>query len=615
MDVRGENKRNEVYEEYKANRSAMPEELVPQIPMIEQLLAGFGVPALGIPGWEADDVIATLVEMVSQQDVDVTVITSDKDIRQLLSPKVRLYNFRKNQYLGEEDLQKDWGVTPAQVVDFQALVGDSIDNVPGVPLVGPKKASALLEKFGTLEEVLARADEAPGAKLRENLKTYAEQARISKKLVTLRRDLPLEVDWEAARAGQLRLDELRELFQRYGFRRFVDEVQTLAPDAPADPPPVAQAREWQLVDTPEKFNPFLTELQKQKQFCVDLETTGLDAVRADIVGWAISWDGVQGYYLPVQAPSGQATLDSEAVVKALKPILENPEIEICNQNLKYDMLVLLRAGIELRGVGVDPMVGSYLLDAGARSHGLDQLARQYLHHEMIPISDLIGKGKDQKKISEVDVELVGEYAAEDAQIAWQLAQRITTELKEQGLWDLYWDLERPLISILTEMEFRGIRVNTELLRSMSVEFAERLQTIEQEIYKEAGREFNIASPKQLSVILFDELGLPVVKKTKTGASTDQEVLEKLAAVHPLPGEADGVSPDQQTEEHLCRRIAGDGESRNGPDSRIVQSGRRCHRAAQFQRPEFAEHSDPYRRGPANSAGVYSGRTGLEIIVC
>ncbi len=534
MDVRGENKRNEVYEEYKANRSEMPEELVPQIPMIEQLLAGFGVLTLGVPGWEADDVIATLVETVADQDVDVTIITSDKDIRQLLGPKVQLYNFRKNQYLKEADLQKEWGVTPAQVIDFQALVGDSVDNIPGVPLVGPKKASALLEKFGTLEEVLARADEAPGAKLRENLKTYAEQARVSKILVTLRRDLPLEVDWEAARAGQLNLDELAELFRQFGFRRFADEVKTLVPE-PSDPPPSAAVeRSWELVETAEKFDRFLSQLKEQQQFCVDLETTGLDAVQADIVGWAVSWDGACGYYLPVQAPPGQAVLDADTVAAALKPILEDPEVEICNQNLKYDMLVLRRAGIELQGVGVDPMVGHYLLDAGARSHGLDELSRRYLQHEMIPISDLIGKGKSQKKISEVDVDTVGEYAAEDAQIAWQLAQLISEELKEQGLWDLYWDLERPLISILTALEFRGIRVNTELLQGMSAEFAERLEAIEREIYQEAGREFNIASPKQLGVILFEELQLPVVKKTKTGASTDQEVLEKLAAVHPLP---------------------------------------------------------------------------------
>ncbi|QDT48586.1 DNA polymerase I [Symmachiella dynata] len=534
MDVRGENKRNEIYTEYKTNRSAMPEELVPQIPMIEELLAGFGVPALGIPGWEADDVIATLVEMVADQDVEVTVITSDKDIRQLLSPKVRLYNFRKNQYLDEADLMKDWGVTPEQVVDFQALVGDSIDNVPGVPLVGPKKASALIEKFGTLEEILAHADEAPGAKLRENLKTFADQARVSKTLVTLRRDLPLEVDWDAARAGQLQLPVLQEFFQQCGFRRFIDEIKTLAPEAAAPAPPPAVERSWKLIDDADKFSEFLAQLEQQKQFCVDLETTGLDAVRADIVGWAFSWDGAEGFYLPVQAPEGQATLDADEVRDALRPILENPEIEVCNQNIKYDMLVLRRAGIELRGVGVDSMVGSYLLDAGARSHGLDELARRYLQHEMIPISELIGKGKSQIKISEVDVDKVGEYAAEDAQIAWQLAQRITAELKQEDLWDLYWDLERPLISILTDMEFRGIRIDVELLKSLSVEFTERLQTIEAEIYEEAGHEFNIASTKQLAVVLFEELGLPVIKKTKTGASTDQEVLEKLALQHSLP---------------------------------------------------------------------------------
>lgn len=534
MDVRGENKRKEVYADYKANRSPMPESLVPQIPMIERLLAGFGIPALGYNGWEADDVIATLVETVSDQDVDVTIVTSDKDIRQLLGPRVQLYNFRKNKYLRTADLKEDWGVTPEQVVDFQALVGDNADNVPGVPLVGPKKATALLEKFGDLESVLEHADEAPGAKLRENLKTFAEQARISKVLVTLRRDLPIELDWDAARAGQLKVDELSSLFDEFGFRRFVEEVRELVPEGSQPTVAATVERAWYLIDTPEKFAEFLSQLKQQRQFCLDLETTGLDAVRADIVGWAFSWDGSDGYYLPVQAPEGQATLDADHVVEMLRPLLEDPDLEVCNQNIKYDMLVLRRAGVELHGVGMDPMVGSYLLDAGARGHGMDELARRYLQHETIPISDLIGKGKSQIKISEVDVEKVAEYAAEDAQIAWQLSERIGGELKREGLWDLYWDLERPLIEILTDMEFRGIRVNTEQLAAMSVEFGGKLEVLEREIYEAAGREFNIASPKQLAVILFDELGLPIVKKTKTGASTDQEVLEKLARIHPLP---------------------------------------------------------------------------------
>lgn len=534
MDVRGECKRREFYPEYKANRSPMPEELAPQIPMIERLLAGFGILTLGHEGWEADDVIATLVEMVADKDVEVTVISSDKDLRQLLGPKVSMFNFRKNQYLRADDVVADWGVTPSQVIDFQALVGDTADNVPGVPLVGPKKATALLEKFGSLEGVLEHADEAPGAKLRENLKTYAEQARVSKRLVTLRRDLPIEVDWEVARAGQLELDELRKLFDEFGFRRFSDEAAELIPEGERTPSQVSVQREWHLIDTEDKFANFLAQLKEQQRFCLDLETTGLDAVRADIVGWAVSWDGVDGYYLPVQGPAGQDVLNADQVAAAFKPLLESPEIEVSNQNIKYDMLVLRRAGIELRGVGMDPMVASYLIDAGARGHGMDELARRYLNHEMIPISNLIGKGKSQRKMWEVDVEQVAEYAAEDAQIAWQLAERLTVELKNVGLWDLYWDLERPLIEILTDMEFRGICVNSEQLQAISREFAQKLEALEQEIYEAAGREFNIASPKQLGVILFEELGLPVIKKTKTGPSTDQEVLERLSFQHPLP---------------------------------------------------------------------------------
>jgi DNA polymerase I len=599
-DPEGPGERERLYPAYKAHRSATPEELGPQFPLIDELIEGFGIPAIEQPGWEADDVIATIVEQARSRDMDVCIVSGDKDVRQLLGPRVRIYQVRKDQFFDQSALKADWGIRPEQVIDFQALVGDSVDNVPGVPLVGPKKAGVLLNKFETLDEVLAHADEAPGAKLRENLKTHAEQARQSRVLVTLRRDLPIVVDWNQARVGQYNEPRLQEFFRRMGFKRFGEELRELcakqqgttsaatanqeaspggmAPslDAPLPAKGADKARQralafdaddgpphaippradsqggptnrsgsttlapgkrplaFEIVDTPEKLASLVARLAEKLQFCLDLETTALDPMRADIVGYAISWDPCAGHYIPVRGPAGQNVLAPEAVCEALRPVLEHPRVEITNQNIKYDMLVLRRAGIRLRGVGFDPMIGSYLLEAGARTHNLEDLSRRYLQHEMIPISDLIGKGLFQKRMDEIDVPRVAEYAVEDAEVAWELAQRLGADLRAQGLWDLYWTLERPLIEILAEMQYNGIRVDVGLLAEQSALAQQKLWALRSEIFQLAGREFNIDSPKQLQQVLFDELGLPRLKKTKTGSSTDQEVLEQLAPKHPLP---------------------------------------------------------------------------------
>ncbi len=285
---------------------------------------------------------------------------------------------------------------------------------------------------------------------------------------------------------------------------------------PASLPP-ASRRVYEIIDTDEKLEQFAVELAQHKKFTVDLETTSLDAVSAEIVGWAFSWQPQMGYYLPVRGPAEQVTLDPSRVVNRLKPILENPNAEIVNQNIKYDMLVLRKAGVTLGGLGLDPMVGDYLLDAGARTHGLDALAEKYLRHPMIPISALIGTGQKQIKMSEVDIAKAAEYAAEDAQVTFELAERVEERLKAEKLWDLYWDLERPLIRVLAEMEAAGIRVDSDELKRQSEKLSERLTSLVKEIHDEAGGEFNIDSPIQLRKILFEQLKLPVLKRTKTGA--------------------------------------------------------------------------------------------------
>jgi DNA polymerase I len=303
-----------------------------------------------------------------------------------------------------------------------------------------------------------------------------------------------------------------------------------------EPAPVAGPRplKFEIVDTEAKLTSLVAELERRRKFCLDLETTGLDPLRAEIVGWALSWNPGEGYYIPVRAPTGQQVIEPDRAIAALRPLLESADVCVVNQNIKYDMLVLRHAGIRLQGIGVDPMIGSYLLEAGVRSHSLDELARRYFGHEMIPITDLIGKGLFEKRMDEVDIPLVAQYAAEDAEVAWELAARIETQLREQNLWDLYWNLERPLIEVLVEMQANGIRVECELLQDQSRDVARRLDQIRGDIFQLAGREFNIDSTKQLQQVLFAELKLPVIKKTKTGASTDQEVLEQLAGMHQLP---------------------------------------------------------------------------------
>ncbi len=583
MESPGPGVRDEIYPQYKANRSEMPEDLRPQIPLLLEVVEAFHVPVVQCAGWEADDVIATLTQQAVERGFIVKIVTSDKDARQLICPQAQMYNLRKNTYLDEAALLADWGIRPDQVVDFQSLVGDAVDNVPGVPLVGPKKAAALLQQFQTLEGVLANADQAPGAKLKENLKTFADQARLSQQLVRLNRDLPLNFDWEATRSPSPDVPKLQEMFRNFGFRRLIEDVkQFAAPDATPEvvksapprtgerslfddspttqadtaltPPPKrpteslvssqtekvellpAAPRRWEIIDTLEKLGEFLTQLRQQTKFCLDLETTDLDPRSAQIVGWAICWKPGEAWYLPTMGPPESQLLDGATVLNALRPILENPGIRLVNQNVKFDLMVLDCHGIHVPRdcIDVDPMVGDYLLDAGARSHGLETLIEKYFQRTSISIKELIGSGKTQKNMSQIPVDKVAEYATEDADLSLQLANLIETRLREQGLWDLYWELERPLIPILAEMEQTGIRVDPDELRRQSEALTVRLKELITEIYGLAGHEFNIDSPKQLQVVLFTELGLPIKRRTSTGASTDQDVLEELAKLHELP---------------------------------------------------------------------------------
>jgi DNA polymerase-1 len=534
FDLPGPTFRHQFYDAYKADRSEMPADLQPQIPKICEVLDALGIPVLTSPGFEADDVLATLARQCDELEANLLIVTGDKDCRQLITEHVSLFNIRKNEVYDAASLRADWGVRPDQVVDFQALVGDKVDNVPGVPLIGPKIAQELLATYDTLENVLNNASAVAGAKRQQNLIEHRGDALLSQRLARLDVNVPLTPDWYTARDRPVDHERVQELFRQFGFRSLGDRITALDQQTPTQARTAAAAAECHVIDTAQKLTEFVEKLSQQTLISVDTETTNVDPRLAEIVGYAFAIKPGEGFYIPVRGPEGDSVLDPNLVVETLRPILENPAIAKVGQNLKYDYIVLRGAGVKLAGIKFDTMIASYLLDSGERSHNLDQLALRYLEHETIKIESLIGTGKNQKQMDEVPVAEVAPYAAEDAEVALRLVPLLTERLEEQGLESLNEAAEVPLIETLGDMEFAGIAVDTDRLAELSAQYRAKLNQLTIDIEELAGHSLNIASPKQLAELLFSELKLPVIKRTKTGPSTDASVLEELAAVHPLP---------------------------------------------------------------------------------
>ena len=533
FDLPGDTFRHELYGEYKINRSAMPDDLIPQIATIRKMLAAFRIPALGMPGYEADDILATVARITEQLGGECRLVTSDKDCRQLITDRVALFNIRKNLIFDAQALEKDWGIRPDQVVDFQAITGDSTDNIPGVPGIGPGFAKKLLQKHGSLDAAIEAQGDGLGPKRRQAFNENIELAQLSRQLVQLNCEVPVPIDWQGGRTEGVDAKALATLFRSFNFRALTEKAVALQDEVSAPGP--RREPTYHLVDSHEALEAFVTDLARQTCISVDTETTHLWPRWAEIVGYSFAWNEEEAWYIPVRAPEGEPCLDPIVVLEKLHPVLEDPSIEKVGQNLKYDYIVLRSAGLRLAGISFDTIVASYLLDAGSRNHTLDELARRYLQHETISIKELIGSGKNQKRMDEVPVAQVAEYAAEDAIVPFWLKPILTKKLAEAELEKLFRDVEMPLVEVLAELEFAGIRVDVERLRELSKRHGERLKTLESEIYEIAGHEFNIASPKQLQHVLFEELGLRVVKQTaKTGPSTDAEVLEELAREHALP---------------------------------------------------------------------------------
>jgi len=555
MDSKTPTFRVKIYPEYKAHRPPMPDDMPVQINRIEQILGAMNVPVLRLNGFEADDVIGTLAKKAAADGYDCLICSGDKDVLQLLDDHISTFDIKTDTRTDVVTMVEQMGVTPEQFIDCLALQGDASDNVPGVPDVGPKTALDWIHKYGSIENIYEHIDEIKG-KRGDNLRRFKDNVTMSKELVTIDCDVPLQIDYDALALKKFNESKLAEIFTELGFNRLLTQLgltkdysfesRAISNESRVtshESPVVgyeklasikAVSHDYQLIDTQEKFERFLSELKKQRLFALDTETTSLFAMRAELVGISFSWQPHKGFYLAIKAPLGSNHLDIEQVRSKLTPLLADENVKKVGQNIKYDLLVLRNAGIPVKGVHFDTMVASYCLDPERESHSLNQMALDFLNYQCIPISALIGKGKNQLTFDMVDTAAACEYSAEDADITFQLYIYLKERLeKEPELKKLFEQVEMPLVSVLAAMEYNGVSLDTVLLRKMSGEINEALKTVTEQIYELAGSVFNIDSPKQLSEILFKRLNLPPVRIGKAGLSTDAAVLEQLADQHPI----------------------------------------------------------------------------------
>ncbi|MGK2907238.1 MAG: DNA polymerase I [Desulfuromonadales bacterium] len=526
FDSKGPTFRKDLYPEYKANRSAMPEDLVSQIPYIKRVVNALNMPGIELAGYEADDIIATLAKKFAAEGMDVTVVTGDKDLMQIVDDHIRLLDTMKDRTYGPAEVAERFGGAD-KVVEVQALAGDSSDNVPGVPGIGEKTAKALIDEFGDIETLLANLDRVKG-KRRENLESYADQARLSKQLVTLVADLPLDLDDHDFVLTEPNREALTELFKECEFHKLLQEFSSAERAKPTGDGYRAVLSEAGLAE-------MIAALKKAERFAFDTETTGLDPLRADLVGFSFAVTPGQAWYVPVghRYLGVPEQLPLESILTAVRPFLTSSRHLKIGQNLKYDMLVLARAGVEVAEPIYDTMLAGYLANSAAKSHGMDSLAAELLDYRTISYSEVAGSGKKQICFDEVEVEKATVYAAEDADITLRLYEKLLPMVVEQGQENLFYEVEMPLLPVLVSMEQAGIRIDPEFLGGLSSELEIKLAVLEKQIHEMAGGPFNIGSPKQLGEVLFERLGLSKGKKTKTGWSTDVEVLHNLADEHEI----------------------------------------------------------------------------------
>ena len=552
--------RNDLYDQYKANRDEMPEDLRPQMPLTREATRAFNIACEEIDGYEADDIIATLAVQAREAGGSVTIISSDKDLMQLVGDGVDMFDAMKNRTIDRDGVFEKFGVFPERVVDVQALAGDSVDNVPGAPGIGVKTAALLINEFGDLETLLERAEEIKQPKRRETLINHADQIRLSKQLVTLDANTPLGFTLDDLEVrdpdpevllGFLKEMEFRTLTRRIADKLGVDApviedaAQSVSTDETAATVPFDTST-YETVRSMSTLDQWIRQINERGYVAIDTETTSLDEMRAELVGISLCVEAGQACYIPLthKADGGddlfgttelaQDQLPLDHVLQVLKPVLENPAVLKIGQNMKYDAKIFARYGVNVAPID-DTMLISYALHGGLHGHGMDTLSERYLAHETIPIKPLLGSGKSAITFDKVSINDATPYAAEDADVTLRLWQMLKPRLHQARVTRVYETLERPLVPVLAEMEMTGIKVNRDTLSRMSNAFAQKMAALEAEIHEMAGESFNVGSPKQLGEIMFDKLGYEGGKKGKTGAyATGADVLEDLATIHDLP---------------------------------------------------------------------------------
>ena len=529
--------RNEIYSDYKANRSEAPEDLAPQFEYIRKSVLAFNLPSVELINYEADDLIATYADKILKKGGKVTIVSSDKDLMQLFRKDVRIFDPMKNKFISEEDIQNKFGVNSGKVIDVQALAGDSSDNVPGVPGIGVKTAAELINKYGNLETLLKSTSEIKQNKRRETLIENKEKALISKKLVTLKHDAPVDRDLEEFRLKDIDKDKLYKFLREMEFNRLLSSVISAYGEPEfnrekkqndyEENQQLIDKKYYSLISDQEEIDNWIKEAEETGEIAIDTETSSLDPHQADLIGVSLSTKVGKACYIPIGHTSKKC-IDKNVVLKKLKPLLEDPSIKKIGQNIKFDFIVLFKHGIVMSSME-DTMLMSYVLDAGKNRHNMDTLSEIHLNHKTIAFKDLVGSGKKEINFSEVEIEKAKDYAAEDADITFRLYRKFYKSLKEEKMINIYEIFEKPMIKILAYMEINGIKIDKNFLKTLSLKFEKKIEKIQKEVFKISKKEFNIGSPKQLGEILYNDLKIADLKKTKKGSfATSASVLEDLA---------------------------------------------------------------------------------------
>ncbi|MDP2929347.1 MAG: DNA polymerase I [Candidatus Omnitrophota bacterium] len=527
FDLKGPTFRHKKFEEYKIHRKPMPDDLVSQMTYIKQLVQAYNIPIYEVQGYEADDLLATLAKRAESKDIETFIVTGDKDALQLVNSHIRVYSTHKEGLIYDEDKVKEaYGVGPDRITDIMALMGDASDNIPGVKGIGEKSAVELIGEFGSLEELYKNIDKVKSEAKKNMLKINEKSAFLSKELATVDIDVPVDIDFKELELKEPDNQRLLELFKELEFKSLIKDLT----------PKEKLESDYILVSDEKAFKALLDGLRNSKEFVFDTETTSEDPVLAKLAGISFSWKEGIAYYVGVYEGAREDNkLNIELALGSLKDIFEDEEIKKTGQNVKYDYIILANYGIRVKGIIFDTMVASYLLNPSKLNHGLDDISFEYLNHKMTTsIQELIGKGKSAITMDKVDVRKVSDYSCEDSDVTFRLKRILEKEISQKGLDELLYNVEMPLVEVLARMEMNGVSIDKEYLADLSKEMSGKLDKLTGKIYELAGEEFNINSPKQLAVILFEKMKLPIVRRTKTGISTDEEVLTKLALNHPLP---------------------------------------------------------------------------------